>query len=147
MTKKSSPSLWLMNQQQTGELLGKSTRWVRDSALPRTEEGNYDARQVVAWLLDQQEPDDLKEEKLKEEINVLKERNRKLQFENEVTAGNMADIRSLREMLAGLAVPIRKLGELIGRKATITGPDAQQMINRAIEDYERALDKGFKNTA
>ena len=136
-TKKSSPSLWSLTQQQAGELLGKSTRWVRDSAAPRDEDGSYDGRQLVAWLLDQQEPDALKEQKLKEEISVLEERKRKLQYENEVTAGNMADIRLMRESLIGLTVPLRKLGELLGRKVNISGVDAQQMLNQAIMDYER----------
>ena len=55
----------------------------------------------------------------------------------------MADIRSLREMLAGLVVPVRKLGEMLGRKVNITGPDAQQMLNQAVMDYERLLREQF----
>ena len=143
-------TLATVKQKQAAEVIGRPASFLRDNNPPRNEDGSYSipalVRWFVQWEVDRAVPDDLKEEKLKEEINVLKERNRKLQFENEVTAGNMADIRSLREMLAGLAVPIRKLGELIGRKATVTGLDAQQMINQAIEDYERALGEGFKNT-
>ena len=95
--------------------------------------------------------DPLKDEKLKAEIGVLKERNRKLQFENEETAGNLADIRLMAEMLTGLSVPMRKLGDMLGRKSTITGIDAQQMLNQTITDYERLLREQFgeqdKNSA
>ena len=82
---------------------------------------------------------ELKAEKLREEILVLKKRNRKLQFENETTAGNMANIHRLRENLIGVIVPLHKVGEIFARKPNITGSDAQQMLNRALEDYERSL--------
>lgn len=134
-----------LTRKSAAKLLSRSDRWLGDQdEAPRNADKTYPAVELVAWFVDREaQPDDLKEEKLKEEINVLKERNRKLQFENEVTAGNMADIRSMREMLAGLAAPLRKLGDMLGRKVNISGVDAQQMLNQSITDYERLLREQF----
>ena len=85
----------------------------------------------------------LKEDKLRQEIAILKERNKKLQFENETTAGIMANVHRLRENLLGVIVPLNRVGELFGRKSTITGRDAQQMLNNALEDYKRSLEQGL----
>lgn len=136
-----------VNQRLAAKVIGKPASFLRDNNPPRNEEGSYCIPDLVRWFVEREvgqvAPDPLKEEKLKEEINVLRERNRKLQFENEETAGNMADVRGQREMLAGLAIPLRKFGELAGRKPSMTGPDVQQMVNRTIEDYLRLLDEGF----
>ena len=77
----------------------------------------------------------------------MRERNRKLQFENEEKAGNLADIRLMAEMLTGLSVPMRKLGDMLGRKVNISGVDAQQMLNQTIMDYERLLREQFGERA
>ena len=140
-------SLATVNQKQAAEVIGRPASFLRDNNPPRNEDGSYSIPALVSWFVqwevDRAGPDDLKEEKLKEEINVLKERNRKLQFENEVTAGNMADVRSMAEMLTGLSVPLRKLGDMLGRKVNISGVDAQQMLNQTIMDYERLLREQF----
>ena len=140
-------SLATVNQKQAAEVIGKPASFLRDNNPPRNADGSYSVPALVSWFVqwevDRAGPDDLKEEKLKEEINVLKERNRKLQFENEVTAGNMADVRSMAEMLTGLSVPLRKLGDMLGRKVNISGVDAQQMLNQTIMDYERLLREQF----
>jgi len=136
---------WNLTKKDAAKALGRSDRWLNDQDdAPRNEDKTYPLPELVAWFVDREAaPDDLKEEKLKEEINVLKERNRKLQFENEVTAGNMADIRLMAEMLTGLSVPMRKLGDMLGRKVNISGVDAQQMLNQTIMDYERLLREQF----
>ena len=114
---------WNLSRKSAAKLLSRSDRWLGDQDdAPRNADKSYPAVELVAWFVAREAaPDDLKEEKLKEEINVLKERNRKLQFENEVTAGNMADVRSMAEMLTGLSVPMRKLGDMLGRKVNISG--------------------------
>ena len=134
-----------VTQKDAAKILGRSITWLqREDDAPRNKDKTYPLPELVAWFVDREAaPDDLKEEKLKEEINVLKERNRKLQFENEVTAGNMADIRLMSEMLTGLSVPLRKLGDMLGRKVNISGVDAQQMLNQTIMDYERLLREQF----
>ena len=136
---------WNLSRKSAAKLLSRSDRWLGDQDdAPRNADKSYPAVELVAWFVAREAaPDDLKEEKLKEEINVLKERNRKLQFENEVTAGNMADIRLMSEMLTGLSVPLRKLGDMLGRKVNISGVDAQQMLNQTIMDYERLLREQF----
>ena len=136
-----------VNQKQAAEIIARPASFLRDNNPPRLEDGSYNVAALVAWFVawnvERAAPDDLKEAKLQEEIKVLRERNRKLQFENDEKEGVMADINKLRGMLVGLIPPLRKLGELLGRKATITGPDAQQMVNRALDDYERELKRGF----
>ena len=132
---------WNLTKKDAAKALGRSDRWLNDQDdAPRNKDKTYPLPELVAWFVDREaQPDDLRDEKLREEINVLKARNRKLQFENEETAGNMADIRLLRESLAGLAVPLRTLGETLGRKVNISGVDAQQMLNQAVMDYERLM--------
>lgn len=137
-----------LNQRQAAELIGRTPRFLRDhQECPRGAGGDYDARQVVEWFVgyECEESSDLKAEKIREEIHVLKERNRKLQFENETTAGNLANVNNLRDMLYGLVPPFQRLGELVGRKSNLTGPDVQQMINKTLDDYERLLAEGLPN--
>ena len=140
-------------QKDAANVLGRSARWLNDQhEAPRNQDKTYPLCELVAWFVDREsESNPLKDEKLREEINVLRERNRKLQFENEEKAGNLADIRLMAEMLTGLSVPMRKLGDMLGRKSTITGIDAQQMLNQTITDYERLLREQFgeqdKNSA
>ena len=136
-------------QKDAANVLGRSARWLNDQdKAPRNKDKTYPLPELVAWFVGREVASDpLKDEKLKAEIGVLKERNRKLQFENEVTAGNMADIRLMAEMLTGLSVPMRKLGDMLGRKVNISGPDAQQMLNQTIMDYERLLREQFGERA
>ena len=101
-------------QKDAANVLGRSARWLNDQdKAPRNKDKTYPLPELVAWFVGREVASDpLKDEKLKAEIGVLKERNRKLQFENEVTAGNMADIRLMAEMLTGLSVPMRKIGDM-----------------------------------
>lgn len=86
---------------------------------------------------DESETGDLKEEKLREEIKVLQERYRKLEMENEAKEGNLVDVNELYVWAERLASFIRKAGELIARKNTLTGQEAQEIINNAVDDFER----------
>jgi hypothetical protein len=87
---------------------------------------------------------DLKEEKLKEEIKVLQERYRKLEMENEANEGNLVDVNELFGWAEKLASFIRKAGDLLARKNKLTGREAQEVINNAIDDFEQST-KEFRD--
>ena len=82
---------------------------------------------------------ELKEQKLREEINVLQERHKKLEIENETKTGNMVDVRELHDLQVELSAVIRKAGDLMGRKTKLTGRDAQQILNKALDEFYRLL--------
>ena len=87
---------------------------------------------------DESDSGDLKEEKLREEIKVLQERYRKLEMENEAKEGNLVDVNELYFWAERLAEFIRKAGELVARKNTLTGQEVQEIINNAVDDFERS---------
>ena len=104
------------------------------------ENGNYDAVALVKWYCEKAGASDLKEEKLVEEINVLRERTRKLENENEKHEGFLVDRRGLRAGLTLLASLIKDAGDLIGRKSTIRGRDAQEILNKCLDKFENKID-------
>lgn len=86
------------------------------------------------------EEQQLREKKLRGEVRVLQERYRKLENENEKQEGFLVDRREIKTDLSLLASFIRKAGDLMGRKSTLTGRDAQRILNAALDKYERKLD-------
>ena len=87
---------------------------------------------------------DLREEKLKLEIKVLTERHRKMEMGNQATEGNLVDVNELFEWADKLASFIRRAGDLLARKNTITGQEAQEIVNNAVDEFEQAS-KEFKS--
>ena len=87
----------------------------------------------------------MKEEKLKEEIKVLQERYRKLELENQSKEGNLVDVDDLYVWAEKLASFIRRAGDLLARKNTITGREAQEIVNNAVDEFEQAS-KEFKSS-
>ena len=87
---------------------------------------------------------DLREEKLKLEIKVLTERHRKMEMGNQATEGNLVDVNELFEWADKLASSIRKAGDLVARKHTLKGVEAQEIINNSVEEFDRTTQE-FKD--
>ena len=137
---------WMLSQKDAAELIGRKPVFLRDHSCPNVKRGQYDARAVVLWHTsmiaagDTEEVTDLKEEKLREEINVLKQRCQKLEIENDTKTGHMIDVRELKELQGQLATCIRKAGDLMARKTKLTGRDAQQILNKALDEFHNHLE-------
>lgn len=127
--KKSAPPLWLMTQQQTAELVGKPSRWIRDSSIPRKDDGKYDAREVVAWMVGQHSTSNLQESKLLGQIKVLKERIRRYRrYELE----EVVPVDLVRDLLLVAVGHVTELADEFEQIPEIAGKDAQAMLNKKL---------------
>jgi phage terminase Nu1 subunit (DNA packaging protein) len=80
-----------------------------------------------------------KARKVDEEIRKLQEQIVRLRTENELQAGLRLRREEIIEPLERMASIIRGVGEKLARKGSLTGRDAQQMLNHAVDQYEREL--------
>lgn len=80
-----------------------------------------------------------KSRKVDEEILKLQEQVVRLRTENELHAGIRLRREEIIEPLERMASIIRGVGEKLARKGSLTGREAQQMLNHAVDNYEREL--------
>ena len=85
---------------------------------------------------------DLRQAKLTEEINILKERYRKLEIGNQAKANDLVDVRELFAGAMEFAGFIRRAADSMGKLDRLTGGEAQEMLNGAIRDFEDSASKG-----
>ena len=136
---------WILTQTAAAELVGRKPVFLRDHGCPNVSRGKYDAREVVKWhnsivLGDESvEVLRLKEEKLKGEIEILQRRAQKMETEELRNQGRLVDVNELLGLQTELANCIRKTGDLMGRKSKLTGRDAQQILNKALDDFAKLL--------
>ena len=86
---------------------------------------------------------DLKEEKLKEEIEKLRHHNFEKRISNEVLAGSRIEVSKIKPLLDFLANEIREAGDLVARKSTLTGKKCQAILNKCVDKLEREIDRTF----
>ena len=126
-----------LNQKDAAALLGIDRRnLTREGDLaPREPDGTYLATELVAWFVD-------RGSELDEKIKT--EKLRKLKRDNETAEGNLVDVNELFSWAEKLGAFIRRAGDLLARKNTITGREAQEIVNNAVDEFEQAS-KEFKS--
>jgi len=126
-----------LNQKDAAALLGIDRRnLTREGDLaPREPDGTYLATELVAWFVD-------RGSELDEKIKT--EKLRKLKRDNETAEGNLVDVNELFSWAEKLGAFIRQAGDLLARKNTITGREAQEIVNNAVGEFEQAS-KEFKS--
>ena len=126
-----------LNQKDAAALLGIDRRnLTREGDIaPREPDGTYLATELVAWFVD-------RGSELDEKIKT--EKLRKLKRDNETAEGNLVDVNELFSWAEKLGAFIRRAGDLLARKNTITGREAQEILNNAVGEFEQAS-KEFKS--
>ena len=126
-----------LNQKDAAALLGINRRnLTREGDLaPREPDGTYLATELVAWFVD-------RGSELDEKIKT--EKLRKLKRDNETAEGNLVDVNELFSWAEKLGAFIRQAGDLLARKNTITGREAQEILNSSVDEFDRTTQE-FKD--
>ena len=82
---------------------------------------------------------ELDQQKIREEIKYKQTQQQKLELEIQTKQGRMVDVNELKELQTELANCIRKAGDLMGRKSKLTGRDAQQILNKTLDEFYKLL--------
>lgn len=142
------PASMIVNQQEAALILGRSARWLSGKnapRIPKSDGGGYEIPKLVAWFVSIETASELRDEKTRQEIKVLEKRNRKLDIENQTKGGNLVDVNELFGWADRMGAYIRRAGDLIARKNTLTGREAQEIINTALDDFEKCANE-FQET-
>jgi hypothetical protein len=141
----STKDLQTLSQTAAGWLVGLSPRTLRDKHdLERNADGTYDARKLLAWAILRQSADP--------DISLLAggdspnlERLRKLKADREEIAlakdrNEVISVTQLSDLLSLLASLLRRCGGKLGQRF---GPDAQQLMNDTLDDFDRHVKAGL----
>lgn len=100
-----------------------------------------DLAAVVRWLHDQLSrwgPRLLEEDAPPSPLDAIREEELKTKrIKNELLAGNLVPIGEVRRGMKGFAGHIRKAGEILRRRDTLSGDEAAEILNNAMTDARR----------
>lgn len=90
---------------------------------------------------------DLKDAKIREEIEKLKHHNASKRLENETLAGERIEVGRILPLLNRHAGELRGAGDMVARKTTLTGRECQDVINVVVDALERDIERTFGSGA
>lgn len=142
---------WIFNQKDAAQVIGKPAYWLRDNTAPqidrdpaeKSKESFYDIRRLVQWTIAKLSPDEVETKKKEQDLRYATARAEKMEAENKVRSGELVAVVEVREMLEAVAKKIRDVGDLMGRKSSIAGKDAQRLLNDALAEYERQANENY----
>lgn len=124
-----------LSQKAAAWIVGMTPRGLRDTDCPRNQDGSYNARDLVAWIVQRQLPvsaDPLLAEGDSAALERYRMAKAKLaELDLEVRKGELIEVGRCRDMLARWAVVIRRMGERLSKRY---GNDAALTVNESLSE-------------
>lgn len=79
--------------------------------------------------------------KTEKEIEKLEQQIRKLKNQSHQIEKSYVRVDVMRDRIIRMASHIKTLGDQFARKRKMTGPDAQKMLNNALKNFEREMER------
>ena len=134
-----------LNQQQIAFICGVTSRSVRDWAdAPRNSDGTYNAQEFIAWFIQRSSGGDGEKEYNNQRERLAAAQAEKVETENRLRRGELADTKQMIEMWSGILAAVRakllsmpnKLGPQL-----VNNNDPAAIVNRIRSEVYAALDE------
>ena len=134
-----------LNQQQIAFICGVTSRSVRDWAdAPRNSDGTYNAQEFIAWFVQRSSGGDGEREFNNQRERLAAAQAEKVETENRLRRGELADTKQIIEMWSGILAAVRakllsmpnKLGPQL-----VNNNDPAAIVNRIRSEVYAALDE------
>ena len=130
------------NQKTAARLIGKSSRWLRDSEAPRKLDGSYDLVELVAWdkdrsieaALDAEEPGS--DSDSLEELRKWKAKKAELEFKRQ--SGEYKHIEEIKLAFSMIVGPIGNCMKTIQKQF---GTEAVELIQEALDQADAMFNR------
>jgi len=132
-----------ISQKSAAWLIGVNASTLRDRVqITPDENGEYTVEQVVRWVAEQPssvEDDSLPTIKARLEVRRLENQVRDQDAEFHLKASNLVERQYIKSKLERVADALRTAGERVARKTKLTGRQAQQLYNSALDKLIREI--------